>query len=178
MLNACLAGRSLPTASGATKNWAGGGAWDTGKGLKTPINADAVMGTAGLACPPHGSARASKPSALPSWLCQGLPKPKSCAGAPHPHLAWDGDISRAASGALQGVSGVRWDGAWDLQAQSQVQDLKASVVRVCDLRAALGYRTCKHARGMGFACMVPQGPQPGDLVPQVSFMCQRRWATA
>lgn len=52
MLNACLAGKSLPTASGARKSQGG-----RGKGLKIPINAGGGMGTAGLSSP---------------WLCQGL----------------------------------------------------------------------------------------------------------
>uniref|UniRef100_A0A8C8EF81 Sodium/nucleoside cotransporter n=1 Tax=Otus sunia TaxID=257818 RepID=A0A8C8EF81_9STRI len=40
MLNACLAGRSLPHTSGARKKWG-----ETGEGLKTPINAVLANGT-------------------------------------------------------------------------------------------------------------------------------------
>lgn len=80
MLNACLAGRSLPAASVARRNWGG-----MGKGLNPPLNACAGTGTAGLSSP---------------WLCQGLPKTRSSAGCPPPHLGWAGDTARAAFGAL------------------------------------------------------------------------------
>jgi len=46
MLNACLAGRSLPTASRARKSRGG-----TGEGLNTPTDAGAGVGTAGLSSP-------------------------------------------------------------------------------------------------------------------------------
>lgn len=75
MLNACLAGRSLTTSSGARRTWGG-----TGKRLKPPSKAGAgtAGGQLGLSSPwlCHGC----KPSTLPLWLCHELPRPKTLLG--------------------------------------------------------------------------------------------------
>jgi len=61
-----------------------------------------------------------------------LPKPNSSAGDPHAHLGWDRDIW-GPGGRCGNHRGVRWDSAWDQQAQSQVQGLQASIAGVWDL---------------------------------------------
>lgn len=104
MLNACLAGRSLPTASRAREIQGGTG----------PINA---------------AFRDGGGWPVPSWLWQSLqdllsphgspkgsPSPTSSPGAPHPPPDWN--ISMTIFGVLQWAPlkswGLRWDGSWDL----------------------------------------------------------------
>lgn len=89
-----------------------------------------VWGWGQLGCPPRGSARAAKPSAVPLWFCQGLPKPRSCGpssstGLGLGHLGCCEELSEVTEVEV----------GWCMEPVNTGPGSATSTVRVWDLRA-------------------------------------------